>query len=107
MVVVVVVTGARHRQGLFLSLNTEVLVESPKPTHLFPTSVDKVLGGAGGPPPTSQRVCAGCSTALPDKVKVEMSDYIPTHHSHLASSPPDGVLRSWRRDKVRGQGCWG
>lgn len=29
-----------------------------------------------------------------------------SHSSNLPRSPPGRVLGSWRRDKMRGQGCW-
>lgn len=56
-----------HGPSLSLSYkhpNTEPLVDSlrgvwPKPIHLLPDSVTKVLGGPGGPPPTSHQVRIG------------------------------------------------
>lgn len=39
--------------------------------------------------------------------RLKCPDHVPSHSSNLPSSPPDRVLGSWGRDKVRGQGCWG
>lgn len=60
-----------------------------------------------GPAPTSHQVHVRYSQTSLTGQRIKYPDYIPSHSSNLPSSPPECVLGSWRRDKMRGQGCWG
>lgn len=83
------------------------------PEHRAPAGVTDrdvtamILEVLGVPlPPPTRSISDAPQTSLMGQ-KFRCPEHIPNHSSNLPSGPPDRVLRSWRRDRVRGQGCWG
>lgn len=107
--------GCTYKVSLSLSLQT--------PKHRAPGGVTKkamakalpsssCLNYQGfwrswGLPPTPYQVHVGHSQTSLTGQRFKCPDYVPSHSSNLPSSPPDRMLGSWRRNKMRGQGCWG